>query len=126
MPFKSLSFMDLSQANLARAKRWHNGSIEEWSLNDWLCAMGGEAGEALNAGKKHRRILSTIQQHGDIPDDLRHAEDRIMEELADVVIYADLCAQRMGKSLANAIVNKFNSISIREGFPERLTEYPHV
>lgn len=115
-----LHLSDLAQANRTRAARWHNGDIKEWSVNDWLCAMAGEAGEACNAGKKHRRILSSIQQHGNIPLSLEEAEEKIMEELADTVIYADLVAQRMGKSLSAAIIKKFNAISIREGFPERL------
>ena len=51
-----LSFERLKIVSLQRALRWHRGGLAEWSVNDWLCAMGGEAGEALNAGKKHRRI----------------------------------------------------------------------
>lgn len=115
-----LSFSQLTQANLKRAVRWHKGGIEEWSVNDWLAAFGGEAGEALNAGKKHRRILGGLQQHGDIPIDIEDAEKKIMEELADTVIYADLVASRLGRSLGDAIIAKFNAISEREGFPERL------
>lgn len=51
---------------------------------------------------------------------IAEAERRIMEELADVVIYAALVASRLGYPLADAIVAKFNAISEREGFPERL------
>ena len=115
-----LTFAQLQQANIERAVRWHKAGIDEWSVNDWLAAFGGEAGEALNAGKKHRRLLDTIQQHGDVPADLDAAEERIMEELADAVIYADLVASRLGRRLSDAIVQKFNAISEREGFPERL------
>jgi NTP pyrophosphatase (non-canonical NTP hydrolase) len=115
-----LSFEALREANASRALRWHPQGIEEWSLNDWLCAMAGEAGEACNAGKKHRRILSGLRQSGNVPSDLLDAEDRIMDELADTVIYSDLCAARMGRSLADWIIRKFNAISDREGFPERL------
>lgn len=116
----TLTFETLQQINKLRALRWHPGGIKEWSVNDWLLAMGGEAGEALNAGKKHRRILSKVQQHGDVPTDLAQAEDHILEELADTVIYADLVATRLGRSLADAVRAKFNAISEREGFPERL------
>lgn len=113
-------FDRFSAINIQRAHRWHPKGLDEWSVNDWLAAMGGEAGEALNAGKKHRRILSAMQQHGDVPADLNEAEDRIMAELADVVIYADLVAARLGRSLIEAIRNKFNATSEREGFPERI------
>ena len=116
-----LTFNGLRAVNLPRALRWHKGGLEEWSVNDWLAAMGGEAGEALNAGKKHRRLLGGVQQHGDVPAHLKAAEDRIMEELADTVIYADLVASRLGRSLDGAIVEKFNAISVRENFPERLS-----
>ena len=116
----ALSFEKLKIVSLQCALRWHPDGLAEWSVNDWLCAMGGEAGEALNEGKKHRRILSGMQQAGDVPAGLKEAEARIMEELADVVIYADLVATRLGASLSDAIVAKFNAISEREGFPERL------
>lgn len=128
-----MDFETFSRTNLARALRWHPKGLEDWSVNDWLAGFGGEAGEALNAGKKHRRLLSKIQQHGNVPEDLKQAEDAIMAELADAVIYADLVAHRLGRSLGLAIVAKFNAISEREGFPERLllerfeyeaTEYP--
>lgn len=117
-----LSFETLRQANVTRAMRWHGGGLDEWTVNDLLCAFGGEAGEALNAGKKHRRLLSKIQQHGKVPESLQDAEHAIMEELADAVIYADLCAARLGLSLSDAIIAKFNYISAREGFPDRLGE----
>ena len=115
-----LSFSQLSRQNESRCRRWHPDGIEEWSVNDWLCAMGGEAGEALNAGKKHRRILSKMRQHGNVPVSESDAVDKIMEEIADTVIYAQLCAARLNRSLHVAIVKKFNEISEREGFPERL------
>jgi NTP pyrophosphatase (non-canonical NTP hydrolase) len=115
-----LSLSQLSRQSESRCRRWHPEGIEDWSVNDWLCAMGGEAGEALNAGKKHRRILGKMQQHGNVPKSLEDATDKIMEELADTVIYAQLCAARLNRKLQVAIVAKFNSISVREGFPERL------
>jgi NTP pyrophosphatase (non-canonical NTP hydrolase) len=117
-----LSFAKLREVNVSRCLRWHPMGINEWSVNDWLTAFGGEAGEALNAGKKHRRILSGMQQGGNVPVNIGDAEDKIMEELADTVIYADLVASRMGMSLAAAVARKFNAISEREGFPERLPE----
>lgn len=115
-----LSFETLQKTNVQRAERWHPGGLDEWSVNDWLTAFGGEAGEALNKGKKHRRLLGGTQQHGNVPADLSEAEDQIMEELADTVIYAALVAARLRRSLAKAVIEKFNAISVREGFPERL------
>lgn len=34
--------------SLRRSARWH-GSVDTWSLEDWLCALGGELGEAMGA-----------------------------------------------------------------------------
>lgn len=115
-----LSFTKLRHVNVTRAMRWHRGGINDWSVNDWLTAFGGEAGEALNAGKKHRRLLSGLDQHGNVPSGLADAEEKIMDELADAVIYADLVAARLGMSLSEAITRKFNAISERENFPDRL------
>jgi len=119
-PTAGMTFTELSSTNLQRTQRWHHGGLAEWSVNDWLVALGGEAGEALNEGKKLRRIECAISQHGDAPEDIRQAHERIMDEIADVVIYADLIATRLGYRLEDAIVRKFNATSVREGFPERL------
>ena len=116
----SLTFDGLRAVNVARALRWHDGGLEEWSVNDWLTAFAGEAGEACNAGKKHKRILDNIQQHGRVYESEAEAMNAIVDELADTVIYADLVAARLGFSLSEAITRKFNAISERENFPERL------
>lgn len=115
-----LTFARLNCLNVQRASRWHKGGLKEWSVNDWVVAFAGEAGEAANASKKHRRLLGGLQQHGNTPTDLADAEEKIMDELADTVIYADLVATRLGRSLGDAIIRKFNEISDREGFPEKL------
>lgn len=45
---------------------------------------------------------------------------RAGKELADVVIYSALNAHEIGIDLIAAISDKFNEVSIKEGFPERL------
>lgn len=124
----------LAEINAQRCKRWHPETSEPWSLADWSNAMCGEAGEAANMVKKLRRIetgtqtLPSMVHNGhEVPLD---SEARILAkgvglELADVVIYADLVAQELtrkygGYSLSELIVTKFNAVSHREGFPERL------
>jgi NTP pyrophosphatase (non-canonical NTP hydrolase) len=44
----------------------------------------------------------------------------LADEIADVVIYADLLAHFYGIDLATAVTAKFNRKSIEQGFPERL------
>ena len=108
-----LSFTDLAKAGLARAYRWHPGGLTDWSVSDWAVAAAGEIGEALNAVKKYNRARDGIQGA------TATAED-IGKEIADTVIYLDLLAQRLGLSLETLVREKFNAVSEREGFPERI------
>jgi hypothetical protein len=124
----------LARTNAERCGRWHPPESEPWSLADWSNAMCGEAGEAANMVKKLRRIETGTDtgpwhQRDGHPlgrdDQARVLAKGIGLELADVVIYADLVAQELtrkygGYNLSNLIVTKFNAVSHREGFPERL------
>jgi NTP pyrophosphatase (non-canonical NTP hydrolase) len=111
--------------NLSRAKRWHNGDINEWSLMEWLCAAAGELGEACNAAKKLKRIEDGIANYNF--DVERHIIDKevgrskVLEELADTFAYLTLAAQRLGataEEFNEAIRVKFNMVSEQYGFPE--------
>lgn len=110
----------LRAVSVARAARWHD-SAEPWSGADWSNAMCGEAGEAANVVKKLRRAETGIQQPGPPTAELLAA---LGKELADVVIYVDLLAEFYGIDLSAAIVQKFNEVSERYGFPERLVASP--
>ena len=122
----SLKFEILADTNRSRAEKWHDGSINNWSLTDWSNAMAGEAGEACNAVKKLRRIEDGIKNISE--DESRQlssgeqAKDKIAEECADTLLYLDLLCQRIGRSLEDAVVAKFNKTSIEYGFPERLRQ----
>ena len=48
-------------------------------------------------------------------------EDQLTDEIADTALYLDLLAARAGIDLGAAIVRKFNRVSEKHGFPERLT-----
>jgi NTP pyrophosphatase (non-canonical NTP hydrolase) len=84
--------------------------IDHWSPTDWGCAMAGECGEACNLIKKLRRLEGTRFSRENEQQPLRLV-DGIMDELADMVIYADLLATRLGRSLEQAIISKFNRTS---------------
>lgn len=81
--------------------------------------MAGETGEACNKIKKLRRLdgadagLDTEKRR----EDLRQ---EIGKELADVVIYADLLAARLGISLGAYVRGKFNQVSRERGSKLRL------
>lgn len=109
----------LRAVNVQRSKRWHEGG-EPWGVADWSNAMAGEAGEACNAVKKLRRIETGLLKRGKGSLTREEAISMIAEELADVVLYADLLADHLGIDLSRAITEKFNLKSEEMDFPERL------
>ena len=123
-----LTFRFFGAQNLARALKWHDGVFypedgrpgEGWTGADWSNAMMGEAGEAANVVKKLRRIETEIVGV-DVSDEAR--EDLVNQlgwELADTIAYVDLLAAYYRIDLARAVRTKFNFVSEREGFEERL------
>jgi NTP pyrophosphatase (non-canonical NTP hydrolase) len=117
----SLQFLN---ASLERCNRWHTGGIADWSINDWLVATGGELGEAMNVAKKLRRIEDNIANESGDParhvTSVEEATDLLAEELADTLSYLVLVAARAGIDLNQATIDKFNTVSERYGFPERI------
>lgn len=103
-----LSFEDLRQANFKRQVDWENDK-DIFSLEYLGCAMAGEVGEACNVIKKLVR-----ERRGAAGS--RTTYERLAEELADVIIYADLIAKREGINLGEAVREKFNSTSKKYGF----------
>lgn len=111
-----LNLAALRDRNIARCNTvFHpKGGIEEWSPTDWATALGGEAGECLNEVKKLRREMDG----NNLPKDQGTLEEhtaKIAAELADVIIYADLLAARLGIDLSLAIRDKFNKVSSERG-----------
>ena len=96
-----LTFEELRVNNIRRCQESFHG-LQEWSPTDWGCAMAGEAGETCNKLKKLRR-----GEHIPISE--------IADEIADVVIYCDLLAARLGIDLGDAVRSKFNTVSNRVG-----------
>jgi NTP pyrophosphatase (non-canonical NTP hydrolase) len=113
-----IGFRQLRKVNIMRCTRWHGPDSERWSLADWSNAMCGEAGETANVIKKIRRQETGAVNVGDPP--MVELKKKAMEEIADVVIYCDLLAQELGGDLADAVREKFNKVSVKYGFPERL------
>jgi NTP pyrophosphatase (non-canonical NTP hydrolase) len=109
----------ISTINRKRARRWHPKGIEDWTILEWAGAMAGEAGEAANAAKKVRRLEQRLRQRKG-PVDMASAIAKLAGEIADTYLYLDLMAARANIDLRAAIVAKFNEVSEREGFPERL------
>jgi len=97
--------------------RWHPAGLRSWSLSDWYTALAGECGEAGNVIKKLNRVRDGIVGNKETPEQLRQS---LGDELADVYLYLDLLAQAAEIDLPAAIERKFNAVSERHGFPERL------
>lgn len=104
-------FTALRDANKARQKEWDTtGQITiEFRGNE----LAGEVGEACNLIKKiARERLGLPGSRAKISD--------LAEELADVVICADLVAMDVGIDLDCSIAEKFNKTSEKIGLQARL------
>ena len=113
----SMTFEEFADANRTRAQRWHPNGVDDWSLSDWGVAMAGEAGEACNVIKKLRREEEGIHGNDISNEDLR---SDLALELADTMTCAFLLAERAGINLEHACRVKFNLVSEKNGFPDKL------
>lgn len=105
------TFTTLRAANLARQAEWDPD--DRITLAYRGNEMGGECGEAQNVIKKLERERLGIRGSRATVQDLA-------EELADVVICADLIAMAEGIDLDQAIARKFNLTSVKQGLETRL------
>lgn len=104
-------YRNLRQANLARVT-FFNHTLEGWSPAMWACALAGEVGELCNLLKKQFR-----NKPGDSAEATNEA---IADEIADIAIYLDLLAARLGIDVARAVEKKFNEKSREVNFPGTL------
>lgn len=98
MSKKTLTLATITEANLARCKRWHPGGIDDWSPERWMTATTGELGEAANALKKLWRLEDGLVSINDADRSYatrQEALDKVGEEIADTFIYLNLLACRL-------------------------------
>jgi NTP pyrophosphatase (non-canonical NTP hydrolase) len=101
----------LREANVSRQREWD--PERKLSLSFKGNELAGETGEACNVIKKlEREALGLVGS--------RDTDAHLGEELADIVIVADLIASMRGISLQDAIVNKFNATSEKNGLKTRI------
>lgn len=115
-----MDFARLRRVNRDRSDRWHPAGLHSWSLSDWAIAFMGEAGEVCNVIKKMNRLRDGLVGNQGTDADIAELKRKLGHEIADTVIYLDLLAQREGIVLEEAIIEKFNIVSERNMFPERL------
>lgn len=106
-------FLKLRQANILRDKEWD----PEKKITPLFRAteLGGECGEALGVVKK------LVREECGLPGS-RKTRENLAEELADVVICADLLAMEYGIDLWEATKLKFNITSDNVGLSVRIEE----
>lgn len=110
----------LRAANVERQALWCPEQIPDLSFRG--CELAGEVGEVCNVIKKLER-----ERFGWIGS--RDTVEHLAEELADVVICADLVAISAGIDLDAAVIAKFNATSEKVGLPTRLAapvDHPEV
>lgn len=115
-----MDFSTLRTVNRQRSDRWHPAGLQSWTLSDWCVAFMGEAGELCNVVKKMNRLRDGLVGNQNTDASAAELQWKLAMEIADAAIYLDLLAQREGIVLEDAIVEKFNIVSERNGFPERL------
>jgi len=115
MSDQGLDLRALRRANVKRCEQSF-GSCHDWSPADWSNAMAGETGELLEAllpllarANSTCNLTKKVQRGDEVP------LDEIGKEIADVVIYADLLAHRLGIDLSEAVRQKFDEVSARMG-----------
>lgn len=106
-----VSYDLLRNANEARGEEWQGDTLLPASF--WGVEMAGEVGEACNVIKKLERERMGLRGS-------RATVEQLAEELADVVICADLVAMRYGIDLDRAIALKFNATSEKVGLKTRM------
>lgn len=136
-PAPDLTFKAFSEAQLSRAARWHEDDLEPWSGADWSGAMMGEVGEVAEEVVALFLLakLTEASGHGaDTVKKLRRSEtgalnidpefdvlrEKLANELADVFAYLCNLAHHYEIDLAEAVRAKFNEVSEKYDFPERL------
>lgn len=102
-------FKAFREANVERCIVGFKHPLNSWSEMEWGAAAAGELGELLNNLKKRARAEAGIA--GNVSDAPSVAD--CAAEIADVIIYLDLLAARMGIDVQEAIVEKFNRVSHR-------------
>ena len=123
MKRKELTFKQVAKINKKRCLRWHKKGTLDWSVSDWGVAMAGEAGEVCNAIKKLNRLRDEFANKNDPGrqiDSFEEGKRVIGKEIADTYLYLDLLAQRLDLDIEKEIREKFNSVSEKYGFPDKL------
>lgn len=109
----TLTFAKLRDASERRTVEWSNGKPDLFDLSFYGNELAGECGEACNIIKKLER--ERLGAKGS-----RATKQQLADELADVVICADLVAAKAGIDLGETVRRKFNQSSDKNGFKSKI------
>lgn len=99
----AMSFKQLRDANTQRHLEWSN-SDQPYSLLYRATELSGEVGELCNVIKKiERERMGLVGSRANM--------EELAQELADVIIAADLLAMDLGLDMAEIVKQKFNMTS---------------
>lgn len=110
----SFSTMNLERCT---SPQGFNRSLDSWSLSDWMVALGGEVGEAMNVVNKLNRIRDGIPANKEHETE-EYLKTELADELSDAFIYLDLIFQAVGIDQMQAVVAKFNKTSEKINWPK--------
>lgn len=113
----SLTFGTLRIINQGRCVNELGHAMNTWSVAEWGNATAGECGEACNVAKKMIRVRDRLNMKDKTIEEYRKD---LRQEIADLVLYADLWAASEGIDLEEAIIEIFNNKSIELGAKARL------
>ena len=99
LKFLKATLKNLRKANLQRDKEAFK-HIHRWDGVDWSNALAGECGELCNKTKK-------LKRGDDIP------LWALKEEVADILIYLDIFANHYNFTIEEALIDKFNMVSVQ-------------
>jgi NTP pyrophosphatase (non-canonical NTP hydrolase) len=108
-----MNLEELRRVSTKRRNEWDPG--ERLTLLFYANELAGEVGEACNV------VKNIVRENLGISG-VRSTVDDLAEELADVVIVADILASMARVNLSKAIIAKFNSTSRARGFMTLLQE----
>jgi NTP pyrophosphatase (non-canonical NTP hydrolase) len=114
-PDRRRDHSSLRSANQARQKEWDQDN--QITLAYRGNELAGEVGEACNIIKKLERERMGIRGS-------RASVGDLADELADIVICADLIAMQAGIDLETAVSEKFNATSAKVGLKTRMISCP--
>lgn len=110
------AYETIREANSVRQKEWDSAD-KTIDLSYRGNELAGEVGEACNVIKKLERERFGLRGS-------RATLEQLAEELADVIICADLVALAAGIDLDTAVRKKFNTTSEKIGLKTRMIVKP--